>query len=185
MLAVARLFATDQGRDWNAYAALPQIVWTDPTPVERGPGVYFRQGTVLLRGFASPGASNRLPGTPSASEPYIPGQSGLTLIGSKTEVGTVAISKPRYSDDYEAILRVQFGTAAEPIKIADKCAPAPYDEGAGPGAFFLVLIPGHSPIYVRASQQAGGEQTPGTTVFELMRDKPLQAIKDLHCKPPE
>ena len=182
LLAVARLFASDQGRDWSAYAALPQIAWTDAAPVERGPGVYFRQGTVLLHGFAIKDVPNGVPGMEHGTVRRNEGRSTLTLIGSQTEVGTVAISKPFYSDDYAAILRNQFGAAAQFVTIADQCAPAPFDEGAGPGAFFELSIPGRDIVYARASQQDGGKYTAGFTVFELTRTHPSQAMAELGCK---
>lgn len=185
LLAVARLFASDQGRDWNAYAALPQITWTDPAPVARGPGVYFRQGTVLLHGFAVEDVPNGVPGMEHGTVRRNEGQSTLTLIGSQTEVGTVAISKPFYSDDYAAILRNQLGAGAQFVPIADQCAPAPYDEGAGPGAFFKVSITGRDIVYARASQQDGGKYTGGFTVFELTRPHPSQAMAELGCKQPK
>lgn len=185
LLAVARVFASDQGRDWNAYAALPQITWTDPAPTEQGPGVYFRQGTVLLRGFADEDVPNGVPGMEHGTVRRNEGQSTLTLIGSQTDVGTVAISKLFYSDDYAAILRNQFGAAAQLVTIADQCAPAPYDEGAGPGAFFELSIPGRDIVYARASQQDGGKYTAGFTVFELTRTHPTQAMAELGCKQPK
>ncbi|WP_064749982.1 hypothetical protein [Lysobacter antibioticus] len=185
LLAVARVFASDRGRDWNAYAALPQITWTDPAPVARGPGVYFRQGTVLLRGFADEDVPNGLPGMEHGTVRRNEGQSTLTLIGSQTDVGTVAISKPFYSDDYVAILRNQLGAAAQLVMIADQCAPAPFDEGAGPGAFFELSIPGRDIVYARASQQDGGKYTAGFTVFELTRTHPTQAMAELGCKQPK
>lgn len=185
LLAVARVFASDQGRDWKAYAALPQIAWTDPAPTEQGPGVYFRQGTVLLRGFTVKDVPNGVPGMEHGTVRRNEGQSTLTLIGSQTEVSTVAISKPFYSDDYAAILHNQFGAAARLVTIADQCAPAPYDEGTGPGAFFELSIPGRDIVYARASQQDGGKYTAGFTVFELTRARPSQAMAELGCKQPE
>ncbi|WP_363796686.1 hypothetical protein ABU614_15535 [Lysobacter firmicutimachus] len=182
LLAVARLFASDQGRDWNAYAALPQIAWTDPAPTEQGPGVYFRQGTVLLRGFTVEDIPNGVPGMEHGTVRRNEGQSTLTLIGSQTDVGTVAISKPFYSDDYAVILRNQLGAAAQFVTIADQCAPAPFDGGAGPGVFFELSIPGRDIVYARASQQDGGKYTAGFTVFELTRNKPSNAITELGCK---
>ena len=185
LLAVATVFAGDQGRDWKAYAALPQIAWTDPAPTEQGPGVYFRQATVLLRGFTVEDVPNGVPGMEHGTVRRNEGQATLTLIGSQTEVGAVAISKPLYSDDYAAILRNQFGSAARLVTIADQCARAPFDEGAGPGAFFELSIPGRDIVYARASQQDGGKYTAGFTVFELTRADPSQAMAELGCKQPK
>ncbi|ALN81291.1 hypothetical protein [Lysobacter antibioticus] len=185
LLAVATVFASDRGHDWNAYAALPQIAWTDSAPTEQGPGVYFRQGTLLLRGFTVEDVPNGVPGMEHGTVRRNEGQSTLTLIGSQTEVSTVAISKPFYSDDYAAILHNQLGAAPQLVTIADQCAPAPYDEGTGPGAFFELSIPGRDIVYARASQQDGGKYTAGFTVFELTRTHPSQAMAELGCKQPK
>lgn len=182
MLASAELFVSEQGRDWTAYSALPQIKWVDPSPKEYVPGRYSQHGKILLLGFAVKEVPNGRPGPDYATTKRNEGESTLSINGSQAAVESISISKPFYSDDYLDVLKKQFGAAAEVSTIADECAPGEAEEGTGNGAFFTVSIAGREKIYVQASQQDGGKYTAGFTVFDLTRTRPSEVMAQLKCK---
>lgn len=179
--AVAKLFVSDKGRDWNAYNALPRIQWADAKPRQLSPGRYARHGNLLLRGFAVKAIPNGQPGMDYATAQRNEGESTLSVRGTRGKVESIGITKPFYSDDYLNILRTQLGATAQIVTIADGCSPEPYEEGAGRGAFFVVSINGQGPLFVQASQQDGGKYSAGHTVFQLTRVRPSDAIAELRC----
>lgn len=182
MLAAAKLFASDKGRDWAAYSALPQVKWIDPSPKQYAPGRYSQHGKVLLLGFSVKEVPNGRPGPDYATTQRNEGESTLSINGSQASVESVSISKPFYSDDYLGVLKNQFGAAAEISTIADGCSPGEGEEDAGNGAFFAVSLAEGDRIYVQASQQDGGKYTAGFTVFDLTRTQPTEVMAQLDCK---
>lgn len=183
MQTAAAVFASDKGRDWDAYSALTQVKWVQPAPKEFATGRYSRSGEILLQGFGIKDIPNGKPGTDYATEKRNEGESILTATGTLSGVESVSIAKPLYSDDYLHILKTQFGSTANVTAIADQCPAPEYEEGAGNGAFFEVSLSGGNTIYVQASQKDGGKYTDGFTVFDLTRTRPSDAIAELHCKP--
>jgi hypothetical protein len=182
MLASAELFVSEQGRDWTAYSALPQIKWVDPSPKEYAPGRYSQHGKILLLGFSVKEVPNGRPGPDYATTKRNEGESTLSINGSQAAVESISISKPFYSDDYLDVLKNQFGTAAEVSTIADGCPPGEGEEDARNGAFYAISLAGGDKIYLQASQQDGGKYTAGFTVFTLTRTQPSGAMT-LGCKP--
>lgn len=185
MQAAAEAFASDKGRDWDAYATLSTVKWKDSVPQEFVAGRYSRSGEILLQGFTTKDIPNGKPGTEYATVKRNEGESTLNVTGTLSGVETVSISKPLYSDDYLSILKNQFGSAAAVATIADQCPAPEYEEGAGSGAFFEVSLAGNRKLYVQASQKDGGKYTDGFTVFDLTRTRPTDAIAQLNCKPVE
>ncbi|MEH6419654.1 hypothetical protein [Pseudomonas sp. CGJS7] len=181
MQAAASVFASERGRDWDAYGALSQVKWKDSVPQEFTAGRYSRSGTVLLQGFTIKDIPNGKPGSDYATTKRNEGESTLTVAGTLSGVDSVSIRKPLYSDNYLGVLNNQF-KAARISTIADQCPAPEYEEGAGEGAFFEVSLADNRKIYVQASQKDGGKNTDGFTVFDLTRQRPSDAISELNCK---
>lgn len=180
MQAVAALFASEKGGDWDAYSSLSEVNWTDPTPKETIKGRYSRSGRILLKGFSIKDIPNGRPGTEYATAKKNEGESTISISGSLSGVESVSISKPLYSDDYLEILKNQFGASNVSV-IANKCPAPDYQEGAGDGAFFEATLADKRQVFIQASQQDGGKYTGGFTVFDLARTRPSEAIAAMNC----
>lgn len=180
--AVTTLFASDEGRDWAAYRSLPRINWADATRKQREAGRYSQRAKILLRGFSIREIPNGRPGPDYKVVEGNEGESTLSIDGSESEVESISISKPFYSDHYLDILKTQFGASAVVSVVADQCALGEYEEGAGSGAFFAVSLGDRNKVYIQASQQDGGKYTAGITVFILTRVRPSNAMTELNCK---
>lgn len=182
MQAIATIFASDRGRDWEAHKALSEVEWEDSVPQEFAAGHYSRSGKILLLGLPIKEIPNGKPGPDYAMVKRNEGESTLTVIGTLSGVDSVSISKPLYSDDYLSILKKQFGLVAAIAIIADQCLAPGHEAGEGGSAFFELSLAGNKKVYIQASQKDGGKYTDGFTVFDLTRNKPSKAIAEMNCK---
>lgn len=182
LLDTLALFASEPGQHWDAYVAVPGVIWLENAPVEYMDGKYAQKGRLLLAGFGAAKLPNGKTGADYAMVEGNEGESGATLDGDSERVHAISVRKFYFSEDYQGILQRQIGTSNSIKRIADSCTPEEDAEVLGNNAFFEVSLSGGQTVYVEAFLEAGGKYSPGYTVFDFQRDKPIARISQLGCR---
>jgi hypothetical protein len=180
--SVLAMFASDDGRQWSAYASVPGITWFDNSPREFREGKYDRGGRLLLTGFGTAKLPNGKTGMDYDVVNGNEGQAGLTLVGDSHRVEALSVSKFYFSRNYLEILKRQFSAGETVQRIALACAPVEEDGVAANTEFLKVLFADGRVVFVEAHTEAGGKYSPGSTVFDFQQKEPLQKIKELGCQ---
>lgn len=173
---------------WQAFDAIPGVHWQDAVPQDNpdttGPAdARYRSGTLVLSGFGQVPVPDGRQGAEAGVKEDNEGNSGVTLTGDKEHVFAAALRKFYASDDYQAILRQQFGPDTQLTVIADSCGGGdPLEEDPARTRFYAVALePGVA--YVEASLDDGAQSHgPGSTTFVFTKAKPERRITSLGCK---
>jgi hypothetical protein len=179
---VLMAFASEAGRSWKSYDAVPGTTWLAAAPTEYAKGKYQRNGHLLLVGFGLAKLPNGKTGAEYGTVEDNEGQSGVTLTGDAEQVQMLSVKKFYFNDDYQPILDRQFEAVGKVTRIAEDCMSEEDAEMASNPAFFKVALSGGKNVYAEAFLEEGGKYSPGYTVFDFSREEPVARIKELQCK---
>lgn len=181
LLNLLETFVSDEGKQWTAYNAVPQVTWLGLPPIEYADGRYSQKGQLLLVGFGSNKIPNGKEGAEYKTIDGNEGQSGVTLDGDAKQVQSVSVKKFYFTEEFEQALRQQFDSSVTVKSIAHGCAPDEDAEIAGKNMFFEISLPHGSTVYAEVFLEAGGKYSPGYTVFDFNRTSLDARIKELGC----